>query len=204
MVPASRASLPTVLALNRTVGIVLISVLFFGLGEQLWSPFLPAYLDAKTSSAGGHLVGGVSFAALLAVGAYACLRNLFEAGCYAGRGELTARLADPLRPAHGRRVCVVPHIDRAGHGHRRHTVDHRLGAFVSPGDVHDGCHDSDEDESRNGLRAPVDPEATSAHRRAGGRRSRVGRRRTTPWQRRGRVRHRAALARGSRPSPRPP
>jgi len=32
----------------------LISVLFFGLGEQLWSPFLPAYLDAKTSSAGGH------------------------------------------------------------------------------------------------------------------------------------------------------
>jgi len=94
MVPSPKASLPTVLALNRTVGIVLISVLFFGLGEQLWSPFFPAYLDAKTSPAGGHLVGGVSFAALLAVGAYACLRNLFEAGCYAGGGELTARLGD--------------------------------------------------------------------------------------------------------------
>ena len=45
-------SLPTLLALNRTVGIVLISILFFGLGEQLWSPFLPAYLGAKTSAAG--------------------------------------------------------------------------------------------------------------------------------------------------------
>jgi hypothetical protein len=25
-----------------------VSVLFFGLGEQLWRPFLPAYLEAKT------------------------------------------------------------------------------------------------------------------------------------------------------------
>ena len=94
MCPSPRASLPTVLALNRTVGIVLISVLFFGLGEQLWSPFLPAYLEAKTSSGGPHSLGGVSFAALLSVGVYACLRNLFEAACYAGGGELTARLGD--------------------------------------------------------------------------------------------------------------
>ena len=48
----SAAPLRTVLALNRTVGIVLVSVLFFGLGEQLWAPFLPAYLEAKTSGGG--------------------------------------------------------------------------------------------------------------------------------------------------------
>ena len=88
------SSLSSLLALNRTVGVVLISVLFFGLGEQLWSPFLPAYLEAKTNSGGASSMGGVSFAALLAIGVYACLRNLFEAACYVGGGELTARLGD--------------------------------------------------------------------------------------------------------------
>jgi hypothetical protein len=44
----------SMLALNRTVGIVLVSVLFFGLGEQLWSPFLPAYLDAKLNGSAAH------------------------------------------------------------------------------------------------------------------------------------------------------
>jgi predicted MFS family arabinose efflux permease len=88
------SSLRTMLALNRTVGIVLISVLFFGLGEQLWSPFLPAYLEAKTSASGAPTSGGVGLLALLAVGVYACLRNLFEAACYVGGGELTARLGD--------------------------------------------------------------------------------------------------------------
>jgi predicted MFS family arabinose efflux permease len=82
-------TLTTVLALNRTVGIVLVSVLFFGLGEQLWSPFFPAYLQAKTGAG-----GGVGLAVLLAVGVYACLRNLFEAACYVGGGQLTARLGD--------------------------------------------------------------------------------------------------------------
>ena len=80
--------LRTVLALNRTVGIVLVSVLFFGLGEQLWSPFFPAYLQAKVEG------GRVGLAALLAVGVYACLRNLFESACYVGGGQLTARLGD--------------------------------------------------------------------------------------------------------------
>jgi len=83
-----------VLALNRTVGIVLISVLFFGLGEQLWSPFLPAYLDAKLNGSAAHSIGGVGLTALLAIGIYACLRNLFEAACYVGGGQLTARLGD--------------------------------------------------------------------------------------------------------------
>ena len=88
------SSLRTVLALNRTVGIVLISVLFFGLGEQLWSPFFPAYLDAKMNGTAAGAIGGVSLTALLAVGIYACLRNLFEAACYVGGGQLTARLGD--------------------------------------------------------------------------------------------------------------
>ena len=87
-------SASTMLALNRTVGIVLVSVLFFGLGEQLWSPFLPAYLEAKTGANGTHATAGVSLAALLAIGIYACLRNLFEAACFVGGGELTARLGD--------------------------------------------------------------------------------------------------------------
>ena len=86
--------LTRVLALNRTVGIVLISVLFFGLGEQLWSPFLPAYLDAKLNGSSARSMGGVGLTALLAVGIYACLRNLFEAACYVGGGQLTARLGD--------------------------------------------------------------------------------------------------------------
>lgn len=81
-----------VLALNRTVGIVLVSVLFFGLGEHLWSPFLPAYLQAKAGTGGA--VAGVGLSALLAIGVYACLRNLFEAACYVGGGELTSRLGD--------------------------------------------------------------------------------------------------------------
>jgi len=85
-------SLTSVLALNRAVGVVLVSVLFFGLGEQLWNPFFPAYLQAKLGA--GHAMAGVSVAALIAVGVYACLRNLFEAVCYVGGGQLTARLGD--------------------------------------------------------------------------------------------------------------
>jgi MFS family permease len=87
-------SLQNLLALNRTVGIILVSVLFFGLGEQLWSPFLPAYLDAKLNGSAASSLGGVSLTALLAVGIYACLRNLFEAACYVGGGQLTTRLGD--------------------------------------------------------------------------------------------------------------
>src|SRR4029079_18281436 len=82
------------LALNRTVGIVLVSVLFFGLGEQLWTPFLPAYLEAKTGANGAQATAGVTLAALLAIGVYACLRNLFEVSCFVGGGQLTARLGD--------------------------------------------------------------------------------------------------------------
>jgi MFS family permease len=79
----TRSSLLHYLAINRTVGIVLVTVLFFGLGEQLWSPFMPLYLQAKATTAG-----------LWIVGLYAFLRNLFEGFCYIGGGHLTARLGD--------------------------------------------------------------------------------------------------------------
>ena len=86
--------LGAMLAVNRTVGIVLVSLLVFGLGEQLWSPFFPAYLEARIKPDPEATVAGVTFIALLAVGIYACLRNLFEALCYVGGGRLTARLGD--------------------------------------------------------------------------------------------------------------
>lgn len=88
------SSLGAILAVNRTVGIVLISLLFLGLGEQLWTPFLPAYLEAKIKLSDAGAVAGVAFSVLLAVGVYACLRNLFEAVCYIAGGRITARLGD--------------------------------------------------------------------------------------------------------------
>src|SRR5438445_13604349 len=63
-------SVATLLAVNRTVGIVLVSMLFFGLGEQLWSPFFPSYLEARIKPDPAHTVAGVALSALLAVGLY--------------------------------------------------------------------------------------------------------------------------------------
>lgn len=95
MTQTPRASLTQLLALNRTVAVVLASVLFFGLGEQLWSQFMPVYLEEQTSQAKtAATFEGVSWDALLAIGLYACLRNLFEGFCYIGGGQLTARLGD--------------------------------------------------------------------------------------------------------------
>lgn len=94
MTSSTARSLGAILAVNRTVGVVLVSLLFFGLGEQLWSPFFPAYLEARIRPDPAATVAGVTFAALLAVGVYACLRNLFEAACYVGGGRLTTRLGD--------------------------------------------------------------------------------------------------------------
>jgi MFS family permease len=90
--PKPPFSIATYLAINRTVGIVLVTVLFFGLGEQLWEQFMPLYLkaNAKPAARGETL----SWDALWIVGLYACLRNLFEGFCYIGGGQLTARLGD--------------------------------------------------------------------------------------------------------------
>jgi predicted MFS family arabinose efflux permease len=94
--PDARTSLAQLLALNRTVAVVLLAVLLFGLGEQLWEPFMSVYLAAevklmkKTALAGGSLPA----LTLALVGAYAFLRNLFEGFCFIGGGQLTARLGD--------------------------------------------------------------------------------------------------------------
>ena len=81
------------LAINRTVGIVLVTVLLFGLGEQLWQPFLPLLLKAETRSV-TDTAGELSTAALWSIGIYACLLNLFQGFCYIGGGQVTARLGD--------------------------------------------------------------------------------------------------------------
>jgi len=88
-----RHPLARFLAINRTVAIVLVTVLFFGLGEELWSSFMPLYLKAlsKEELREGLAVG---WRTLWTVGLYACLRNLFEGLCYIGGGQLTARLGD--------------------------------------------------------------------------------------------------------------
>ncbi len=94
--PKARPSLTSLLALNRTVAIVLLAVLCFGLGEQLWERFVPVYLQARSkevlraTSSLGELAAGT----LWIVGIYSCLRNLFEGFCYIGGGQLTAHLGD--------------------------------------------------------------------------------------------------------------
>jgi MFS family permease len=96
MGPEKRPTLVHLLGLNRTVGIVLITVLFFGLGEQLWSQFMPIYLraQAKETARQASTLEGIGWHALLATGLYAFLRNLFEGCCYIGGGQLTHRLGD--------------------------------------------------------------------------------------------------------------
>ncbi len=96
MQPEPRQPLARFLALNRTVSVVLVSVLLFGLGEELWRSFMPALLRSqdKEAARAAAAAGAISAATLWAVGLYACLLNLFEAFCYIGGGQLTAQLGD--------------------------------------------------------------------------------------------------------------
>src|SRR5262245_19844056 len=91
-----RNRLAQFLAINRTVGIVLLAVLLFGLGEQLWHPFLPLFLKSQTDVHTREVAasGELSNVALWSIGIYACLLNLFQGFCYIGGGQLTARLGD--------------------------------------------------------------------------------------------------------------
>src|SRR2546429_6136517 len=84
------------LALNRTVGIVLITVLLFGLGEELWRPFLPVQLNAQTTEVAAEAVRtqALSAEALWYVGFLYFFLNLFEGFCYIGGGQITAPLGD--------------------------------------------------------------------------------------------------------------
>ncbi|MSQ95672.1 MAG: MFS transporter [Gemmataceae bacterium] len=96
MAESSTARLARFLAINRTVGIVLLTVLLFGLGEQLWHPFLPLFLKSQTKAYAEEVAvsGELSSLALWTIGAYACLLNVFQGFCYIGGGQLTARLGD--------------------------------------------------------------------------------------------------------------
>src|SRR5437879_9084258 len=91
-----RIRLARFLAVNRTVGIVLLTVLLFGLGEQLWEPFVPLFLKSQTKAFTDEAVtaGGLSSVALWSIGIYAFLLNLFQGFCYIGGGQLTAWLGD--------------------------------------------------------------------------------------------------------------
>src|SRR5438552_3948515 len=88
--------LASFLALNRTVAIVRLSVLLFGLGEELWRSFMPAYLKSQAQEVAttSQATGDVSAKALWAVGIFAFLLNLFEAFCYSTGGQVTAQLGD--------------------------------------------------------------------------------------------------------------
>src|SRR5437899_12288300 len=88
-----RHPLARFLAINRTVAIVLVTVLFFGLGEELWSSFMPLYLKALSKE---QLREGVElgWTVLWTVGVYAFLRNVFEGFCYIGGGQLSARVGE--------------------------------------------------------------------------------------------------------------
>src|SRR5262249_17431514 len=96
MAPEPQNALARFLALNRTVGIVLLAVLLFGLGEELWGRFMPALLPAQTKEVARETAsaGTVPADALWLVGFYAFFLNLFEGFCYIGGGQLTARLGD--------------------------------------------------------------------------------------------------------------
>ncbi len=99
MTPPTSNGTPAVwrrLGLNRTVAVVLVAVACFGLGEQLWSPFMPVLLDAQVKNRAREtpLGADIPWNVLWVVGAYACLRNLLEGFCYIGGGQLTARLGD--------------------------------------------------------------------------------------------------------------
>src|ERR1017187_1383477 len=91
-----RNRLAQFLAVNRTVGIVLLTVLLFGLGEQLWEPFVPLFLKAQTKEYAAEVAatGTLSNVALWSIGIYAFLLNLFQGFCYIGGGQVTAWLGD--------------------------------------------------------------------------------------------------------------
>lgn len=94
--PPDDARLARFLALNRTVGLVLLAVLLFGLGQELWRPFVPLYLQARTKDIARTALESqtVHAAALWLVGIYACAFNLFESFCSFSGSKLTARLGD--------------------------------------------------------------------------------------------------------------
>jgi hypothetical protein len=149
-------------------------------------------------------VAGVALSALLAVGIYACLRNLFEAFCYIGGGRITARLGDRgslmlfgMLTITGYAIflivdspaaAIVATLLIAGWDPLSVPVTFTtVGAMVTKA-------------TRHGVRAPVDPEAPAEDRRPGGRwpRARGGHPLPRQLGRRSRRRHAVAGQRGAR------
>lgn len=88
-------TLANLFALNRTVAVVLMAVLFFGLGEQLWEPFFPVFLAAVDDlKRQAKATGTIAAPLLWTIAAYSGLRNLLEAFCYVSGGQLTGWLGD--------------------------------------------------------------------------------------------------------------
>lgn len=67
------------LGLNRQTLALLAALFLVGLGEELWSPYLPKYLDALGAS-------------ILVIGLWSAGKNLLEGFLYWGGGELSNRL----------------------------------------------------------------------------------------------------------------
>jgi hypothetical protein len=67
------------LGLNSQTLALLAALFLVGLGEELWSPYLPKYLDALGAS-------------LLVIGLWSAGKNLLEGFLYRGGGELSNRL----------------------------------------------------------------------------------------------------------------
>lgn len=92
--PARHSLAARFLALNRTVGVVLVAVLCFGMGQQLWEPLMPNFFRDQSVASGAAADAGIPWAVLLTVGVYSFLKNVLNAACFLGGGGLTARLGD--------------------------------------------------------------------------------------------------------------
>lgn len=69
------------LGLNRQTGALLAALFLVGLGEELWSPYLPKYLDTLGAS-------------LLVIGLWSAGKNLLEGFLYWGGGNLSHRIGE--------------------------------------------------------------------------------------------------------------
>jgi hypothetical protein len=66
-----RSPVARFLALNRTVCVVLATILCFGMGEQLWEPLMPNHFQDQSKVEAGEAAGScLPLAVLLTVGLY--------------------------------------------------------------------------------------------------------------------------------------
>jgi hypothetical protein len=84
------------LGLNRSTGAVLIAILLIGMGQELWAPFMPRFIEEQIKDwvrAGGGALGLTETTlVLLAVGVYGSWRDVQEAIAYSIGGRLGGAL----------------------------------------------------------------------------------------------------------------